>query len=207
MMLFFQLLSIIGSFSSLIGLVFLLRPSGQVLNLWQIGLFAVGLLLLIIAIILLIQNYLKKRPRSMPIGPKVNEYMYKWIKQGGKVAILTRDMSWVDNDKMKELLRSKAHHSELCLCLPNEIALSQELKQLGAQVHTFSELNYVPESRFTIVNKDRMDAQLAVGRSHEQKHLIEECSLGEHPVFSIANDLVNFIIKFDQWKCEQVSQS
>ncbi|MBA7716071.1 hypothetical protein ES703_125132 [subsurface metagenome] len=129
--------------------------------------------------------------------------MYKWISGGGRVEILSHDMSWVSDEEMKELLRSKARKDELCLCLPKEIPLSEELKKEGAQIYTYSELKYVPQSRFTIINSGRMDSQVAVGRRSGEKHVIEEFSIGKHPIFSVANDLVNLIIQFDQWKRQQ----
>jgi hypothetical protein len=133
----------------------------------------------------------------MKKGPKIQKYMYNWIENGGKVAILSNDMSWVVNDNMKNMLHVKARNNELDLYLPKEIPLSRELKESGAIVHTFQEIEYIPESRFTIINRGRMDAQVAVGRSKGQIHTIEEFSQGQHPVFHIANDLINILSKFN----------
>lgn len=195
-----QVVTVVGSFASIMGVVFLMRTPDEPWTLLQAGLLAAASLLLVIAVVLIVRNYLETRPKSMPIGSKVSEYMYDWIDQGGAVAILTRDMSWVNNKRLKDLLRTKAQRGELFLCLPNEIELSRELSQLGAKVYTFSELQYTTKSRFTIINKDRMDAQLAVGLSRRQRHFIEEFSQGEHPVFTIADDLINLIISFNKFK-------
>ncbi|MCI0562065.1 MAG: hypothetical protein MN733_26555, partial [Nitrososphaera sp.] len=83
--------------------------------------------------------------------------------------------------------------NELTICLPDRIALADELEREGARVCLYPRLGYTPQSRFTIINKDRMDSQVAVGRRIRDKHVIEEFSLGEHPVFSVANDLVEVI--------------
>lgn len=202
-MIVIQLIVTICSFASLFGLVFMLKPLGEPLTALQGGLLGVGICLLIAVIVLQILNYLKAKPKSMAKESQIRDYMHKWISRGGRVTILSHDMSWVRDEDMRELLRSKAGRNELDLCLPKEIELSEELRQEGAQVHTFPELGYVPESRFTIINKGRMDAQVAVGRRLKGKHMIEEFSMGEHPIFSVANDLVNLIIHFDQWKPQQ----
>jgi len=198
-----QVVFVIGSFASMIGALFATRTSGEPWTSLQSGLVGAAVILLIIALFMLITTYMRKKPKSMPIGSKINEYMYNWIDRGGVVAILSRNMSWVDNERIRDLLRLKAKSNELLLCLPHEIKLSQELGQLGAKVYTFSELQYTPQSRFTIINKDRMDAQVAVGLSRGPRHSIEEVSQGEHPIFSIADDLINLIIEFNKFKNQQ----
>jgi hypothetical protein len=70
-------------------------------------------------------------------------------------------MSWAEDEEMKELLRSKAQRDELYLFLPNKKLISDELEQRGAKVNIYPELEYIPQSRFTIINKDRMDAEVA----------------------------------------------
>jgi len=202
-MIIIQLLVTLVSFASLFGLIFLLRPLGEPLTPLQGLLLGISICALVAAIGLQIWYYFKTKPKSMTKGSQIRDYMHKWISGGGRVAILSHDLSWVSDEKMKELLRSKARRDELCLCLPKEISLSEELKQEGAQVYTYSELQYVPKSRFTIINSGRMDSQVAVGRRYGERHVIEEFSLGEHPIFSVADDLVNIIIHFDQWKQQQ----
>ncbi len=199
-MMIIQLLVTLGSFASLLALVFQLRPPGEPLTPLQGLLLGIGICALVAVIGLQIWYYLKTKPKSMTKESQIRDFMYKWISRGGKAAILSNDMSWVSDEEMKELLRSKAHRNELCLCLPKEIPLSQELESEGAQVYTYPELKYVPQSRFTIINKGRMDAQVAVGRRYGEKHVIEQFSLGEYPIFSVADDLVNIIIKFCEFK-------
>ena len=199
-MIIIQLLFTLGSFASLFGLIFLLRPLGEPLTPLQGLLLGIGICALFAAVGIQIWHYLKTKPKSMTKESQIRDFMYKWITRGGRVAILSNDMSWVNDDEMKDLLRSKAHRDELCLCLPKEISLSYELKSEGAQVYTYPELGYVPQSRFTIINKGRMDAQVAVGRRCGEKHVIEQFPLGGHPIFSVADDLVNIIIKFYEFK-------
>lgn len=199
-MIIIQLLVTLGSFASLFGVIFLLWPPEGPLTPSQGLLLGIGICALGAAIGLQIWYYFRTKPKSMAKKSQIRDYMYKWISRGGRVAIVSHDMSWVSDEEMRELLRSKAHRNELCLCLPREIPLSQRLESEGAQVHTYPELQYVPQSRFTIINQGRMDAQVAVGRRYGEKHIIERFSIGEHPIFSVADDLVNLIIRFDKWK-------
>jgi hypothetical protein len=128
--------------------------------------------------------------------------MFNWISKGNRVAIFTRDMTWTDTNDIKELLCKKAGNHELSIYLP-EITqrikpFIEELKNYGASIYTYPELDLIPESRFTIINKDRSDAQVAVGRNVKGKHTIEEYTIGEHPVFGIANDLTRVICKHNK---------
>jgi hypothetical protein len=195
-----RILTIIGSFASLFGLFFMIRPPGQSLTALQGILLGVAICLLIAAIILEIRDFYRKKPLFLSDESQIRDYMYKWISRGGRVAIFSHDMSWVRDEEMKELLRSKARRNELCICLPKKIPLAEELEREGTQICVYPELRYTPQSRFTIINKGRMDAQVAIGRRFGNRHMIQEFSVGQHPVFSIANDLTEIIIQFNHWK-------
>jgi hypothetical protein len=126
---------------------------------------------------------------------EINDYMYDWISKGGRVVIFTRDMSWASDPRIKELLYHKAAREELSICVPKKIPLTNELQKHGAQILSYESLGYIPQSRFTIINKDRMDANLAVGHRIKDDHVVEEFSIGAHPFFSVANDLVEIITR------------
>jgi len=151
-----------------------------------------------VALYFQITEYVAHRPIILKTAQQIRDYMFRWISRGGRVAIFSRDMSWVEDDEMKDLLRAKARRDELHICLPTRILLSDDLQKEGAHIHVYPQLNYTPLSRFTIINKGRSDAQLAVGRAIEGKHLIEEFSLGEHPAFFIADDLIEVVMRLGQ---------
>ena len=108
----------------------------------------------------------------------------------GRVAVFTRDMSWAGDAKIAQLLDAKAKRSELVICLPTHIPLTRELEALGAEIYTYQGLGYAPKSRFTVVRFERGDARVAIGRQIGGVHTIETFSVGEHPVFALAEDLV-----------------
>ena len=95
---------------------------------------------------------------------------------------------WQDHHR-----KLKANRDELSLFLPKSIPLAVELQGLGAKVFTYGKLEMDPASRFTIINYGKGDAQVAIGRSVKDRHVIEEFSADSHPVFHIAMDLINVL--------------
>jgi len=188
----------LGTITSLIALILALKPIGQPLTALQGGFITLLAVCFIILVILDIRNFQNSSHRVLKNQNEIAKYMYKWISKGGCVAIFTHDMSWAADLKITELLHQKARGGELSICLPRRIPLANELEKEGANISTFEELHYIPQSRFTIINKDRMDAHLAVGRRIGDSHVIEEYSIGQHPVFAIANDLVEVIMRLNQ---------
>ena len=109
------------------------------------------------------------------------------------MAIFTRDMSWAGEARIKRLLMTKAQANELTICMPKMIPLAQELADAGAKILTYPQLDFVPSSRFTIINADRMDAQVAIGRTIGEYHVIEEHAAGTHPIHAVTKDLVELV--------------
>ena len=60
----------------------------------------------------------------------------------------------------------------------------------------YQALNFIPSSRFTIINADRMDAHVAIGGQQDGKHVIEEYRAGQHPVFAVIHDLTEVIRRY-----------
>ena len=143
-----------------------------------------------------IRDWINIHPHVYRTPKEIRDYMFNWISKGGRVAISSRDMTWANNDpQMHDMLLTKARAGELTLCLPEAILLSNELQDAGATIVLYPRLNYVPESRFTIIRYGHMDAKVAVGRMLAEGHVIEEFGVGEHPVFAVANDLVQVLKK------------
>lgn len=148
-----------------------------------------------VALKLEVADTLKTRPHVMRNVDQIRDYMYAWIARAGRVAIFTHDMTWVRDEELKDLLRRKAREDELIVCLPNSTPLARELDEIGATVYSYSQLNYVPRSRFTIIKLGRGDAEVAVGRDVSGSHIIEEFQIGRHPAFTMAEDLVSIIAR------------
>jgi hypothetical protein len=120
--------------------------------------------------------------------------MHEWIEHGGRVAIWTRDMSWAQNPETRRLLTEKARRNELILCLPELNELASELTRAGAEVCAYgASLLESPSSRFTIAFLGRDGSRVAVGRAQGDAHVIDEFSVGGHPAFHLAADLVTLV--------------
>ncbi len=191
-----QVIGLFGSYVSFIGLAISIKPDLNFsINYW-IWLIITSVIVGV-AFLLITKQYWSCRPKIFKQKDEINKYMYNWIENGDRVAICTRDMSWASSPEIKTMLFKKAKNKELCICLPKQTELTRELEETGADIYTYPELEHTPNSRFTIIHKDTHYARVAVGRTIENNvHEIEEFSIGSHPVFSVANDLVEIIIKY-----------
>jgi len=113
--------------------------------------------------------------------------------------IHTRDMSWASSEqRIVDLLRTKARNDELTICLRQRTTVTSALESLGATIVTYDKLGFVPQSRFTVVRAGREDAEVAIGRSIKGVHTIATYSNGEHSVFALAQDLINVATKVNE---------
>ncbi|VBB05616.1 Hypothetical protein LUCI_0826 [Lucifera butyrica] len=193
-----SIIGVVGSYASLAGLILAMKPVTSGLNTFEILWLIIWLFPSSYAAIVIYRQYVAMNPKVYQSIEEVNQYMFNWISKGGKVAICTRDMSWSDGANIRPLLFLKAKRNELCIVLPKHTDLSIELKNAGAEIYTYEELEHTPTCRFTIVDKDKDYARVAVGRKINNQHIIEEFSLGSHPVFSVANDLVEVLKKYNE---------
>lgn len=192
----FLLASMIGSFASVLGVIISLLISSQNVLWWVLVLIAVAFVffvLMVLATIIVLKSDTPTQSYPFDDKARIREYLFAWIKSGGRVAIWTRDMSWVDDEEMVQMLRRKAQAHEVILCLPKEIDKSDDLKQHGAEVFAYGTLE-APESRFTIVNYGQAGSRVAMGRRRDNRHIIQEFSgAEEHPAFYMARDLVRLV--------------
>jgi hypothetical protein len=172
--LIFRLVSIVGSFASLVGLVFTLGPDPRQFGGWTIGSLAIAIVFFVTSIVLEFKTVTGKCFIPIEKGKRIRDYMFQWIKTGGRVAIFSRDLTWVADDEIKRLLISKAKSDEITICVPKETKLTEDLAVEGARIHTYSQTDHVPQSRFTVVNFGRGNARVAVGHRHGDLHVIEE---------------------------------
>jgi len=190
-----KLAALAGSLASLVGLLLLFLPSPKDLPWWAIVLLVVAPLLLVVFVVL---EFLTHQGCCRVYGKTdtegIKRYMHDWIEHGGRVAIWTRDMSWAHDADTHRLLKQKAAHGELILCLPEQNEIAKELAAAGAEVCVYgTNLLESPASRFTIVFFGRDGARVAVGRAVGDTHVIDEFNSGSHPAFYLAADLIALV--------------
>jgi hypothetical protein len=136
-----------------------------------------------------------RRLRIFPLDRQdlINGYMERWINHRGRVVIFTRDMSWAGvGTGVERILIEKARSGDLTICMPVRSPLATRLESAGAVIFEYGDLGFPVRSRFTIIRHEAQDARVAIGRSVDDVHMIEEFDIGEHPAFTMADDLVSF---------------
>ena len=159
--------------------------------LWALFLFALAAIFFILLACFEIFERPQRRIFSKGDTAGILLYMYDWIKDGGRVAIWTRDLSWADDERTERLLRKKAAKDELVIFSPSSSPLTRSLAEAGAEVYYYGKNRLdSPSSRFTITQFGRHGSSVAVGRAGNRTHIIDEFHSGDHPAFHIAADLV-----------------
>lgn len=184
----------LATLCSFIGFVYTFYPNYKNYGAKEWGIIGIFIISFIITLSITIYDHYNSKPKSFPIDrkDKIKKYMNNWIKNTGRVAIFTRDMSWLD-EKSTEILVEKAKKNELIICLPKEIEAIKPFKELGAEVIVYN-VEYDPKVRFTITNYGLATARIAVGRSSAdgKKHIIDEYKMGEN-FCELGNDIVSIL--------------
>lgn len=120
--------------------------------------------------------YLHRIKRYKPNDPKISVYLCEQLKKAGRVAIFSRDISWVTSgSEAEELLLQKANSKELVLFVQTTTSIAQKLANAGAEVSTYQKFpNYRPKSRFTVLDYEKTGSRVLIGYSSNGEHLIEE---------------------------------
>ena len=182
---------LLGSTASVIALLVKFVPDLDKVPWWCIALFVLAAFFAGLLAILELCERPQRRIFRKQDTAGILRYMHDWIEHGGRVAIWSRDMSWANNYKTRQLLELKAQRDELLLFLPSPNPLSQRLATAGAEVIYYgTALFESPGSRFTITQYGRDGGSLAVGRAHSDTHVIDEFNANDHPTYQIAADLV-----------------
>lgn len=104
----------------------------------------------------------KEKVLRHPTAEAVHSYLYDWIENGGRTVIFTRDFTWANYDNnMLNMLREKAKKGELIVCLYRATDITDQLKELGAEIYTHDIQDL--RSRFTIIHYGTNCPQITVG--------------------------------------------
>lgn len=187
-----QLGYVLGAFASVWSVTIVIWMQFAELSWWTAIPSVLVLVLMLFSMLAVIKSETATKLYKVSDKSGIRDYLYKWIKNGGRVVIWTRDMSWANDEEIDQLLIQKAQENELIICLPRKIEKSDALKQHGAEVIEYGTLD-APATSFTITNYGRGGSRVAVGRPSGKLHVIQEFSQGEHPAFHMAEDLVRLV--------------
>jgi len=188
-----KFIATLGTFGPMVAFIASLTHSGKGLSAWQVSLVTVFIVAGASRAYLDVREYRSRRQVSLK-RRQIRDYMYRWIDRGGKVAIFSRDLSWVADNDLRDLLRSKAVADSLMLFVPRPTQLSTELHELGAATYYYP--HYVLRSRFTVINVGRADTAVAIGRTIGDTHVVEEYSSG--PVHDLTQNILGLMTAFCQ---------
>lgn len=168
-----------------------MKPSGQPFDRLSVVLLVATGLFFVLEMWLGWQD--SRSSRSIKLGPKyagkIERYMAKWVSRGGRVSIVSRDLSWAKGRTIKSLLAAKAAGAELEIYVPHRSPIVDKLESAGALVF-LTGMESGPAARFTIVNSGRADADVAIGRTVAGRHQIEEFAVGASAVGALTQDLL-----------------
>ena len=186
--------SSIGTFASLLGVFALIRPSTGFTLLQYIALLICGVLSFIASAVAIRRNWFE-RVTILKGHQAIDKFMVNWVDCDGRCSIFSNDLSWVQRRREnREILETKAKRRELTLFLPSRNDLANELELLGAELHVYDGLDFIPRSRFTIINDNRIGAEVAIGSAGTQgRWVIEQFRRGDDSAFDLANDLLEVL--------------
>lgn len=121
------------------------------------------------------------------------------IKSQGKICIMSRDLSWV-TPQISACLEAKRDNTLIFAQSENET--TRTLASRGVNVKYYGELDFEPNTRFTIIRYNKNDAQVAIAnvensvrRNTRFKHVIYQTSARgstqDEWINSLARDMVN----------------
>jgi len=189
-----RIITALASFASLAGFILLGSDGWNDIGPKRWLLLAVAVVALALNLVLEIRAYRQGRARIVQTGEAIQRYMAKLLKDGGRVAIFSRDMTWADNATMRNLLLGKARQGEMTIVVPRMIQIVEDLRAEGADVYTYENLDYSLRSRFTLVQRGTAVPRVAVGRPNGESEVrVEEFSDRTDPVVTLAEDMLEVL--------------
>ena len=141
----------------------------------------------------------KGRPRSFDRSTEsgkqgISEHLIRQLSSSGRVAIFSRDLTWVTRGSSAEtMLLKKAQANELTLFVKTETKVTLFLKAQGADVRLYSGKSFNPKSRFTILNYQNSGARVMIGAPCEDSHIIKHYGSDDFEVVDLAMDFVSLL--------------
>lgn len=194
--------------SRLIGAVGTLITGWYVIDPTKQPIFEVILLVVILGFVALIMFYdawnvfrhLRKTYKQN--SPRITADLCEKIKEAGRIAIFSRDISWVTpGNEAEELLMKKAKSGELVLFVQSNTRVAQKLADAGADVKTYEEFSgYKPKARFTILDYEKTGSRVLIGYPSNGYHVIKEFNDSDRAIV----DLIETFVQFAEHASKQI---
>lgn len=163
--------------------------------------YSISLLISTIVIFLIASYFLfvKKETKKLKSQEKINAFMKYWIKTSGVVKILSRDLSWVDEEVLGIM---QAKGSDLYLYVEEE---NEKVKKIRANnpegnYYFYKDIGFNPLSRFTVIHANKQDKQIAIAIKEQNGYkkidheiYVSKGSQIDNKILGLAIDLMNCI--------------
>lgn len=186
-----NLLSAIGSYASLGGLYYTVRPPGLALGVAEQFLLVLSLFLILAHLGIEVSAIWKARTQVLRTDADVKSFMRSRMSLPGRTVLLSRDISWVDAE-MEIMLGELAGRGNLSIFMEKENVLGARMRNAGADIHYYEHFRFLPATRFAITNEGRADARVVMGSKTAHGLEIKEYTSG-HPVFHLCCDVVSLL--------------
>ncbi|MFJ2110304.1 hypothetical protein ACIOHH_37830 [Streptomyces microflavus] len=140
----------------------------------------------------------RNSPAVVGSGDTIARANYAWLKQPGRMVVLTRDMSWFLDSASNGALKEKAESGELTLLVAVESANVRQLASLGAEIINYGSFGFTPKVRCTILRYGASDSKILIHKQKDGKIFFYESIPEDFPDYWLAQDLVDSIISFSR---------
>jgi hypothetical protein len=140
-------------------------------------------------------SWLRNRKKMYKTEEEINNYMRGLLKRGGSANIFACNLSWVTPDVEGFLMDRAKSNKVLKLYVPRHNDVTRQLASKGIRIVTYTDLDYTPEVRFTLLNPEEPGSSiLAIGKGTVPKFVIEEFTdVDNARMISIARDLFRIL--------------
>ena len=194
-----KIICALGNFASIIGLIAISNI------LWlQIIIALIG----IASFVCLICLYVKESQINeveCKNNDEIKTKMLELINTQGKVCIVSRDLSWVDNT-VKDAIIKKGQ--SMLIFASEETQLTKELIRKKIKVKYYGHLNFEPKTRFTIIRYNKESRQVAIAntvnsirRKNRFRHVIYQTTGANQLdlwINSLAGDVIELMLKIEE---------
>lgn len=117
-----------------------------------------------------------KNQRICHSDDEIQKAMMQIIRTPGKICIMSRDLSWV-NDEIKDCIKRK---KDVLIFAEKETELTLELASSGVRIKLYGKCNFEPKTRFTIIGYNRNNPQVAIANT---QHTIRKNGALVHTIY------------------------
>ncbi len=139
-----------------------------------------------------IKEYIEKNGKKYNSKEKIKKAMFNIIKNSGNTVIVSRNMSWADDNEILKELEIKSIDGDLKIHLqftPNNLNCLQNFNNIVKKYNP----NFTPSCRFTISNIGHHGEVMHIAVTGGDKHAIYSYSAKDGPIFYLAKDLVRLL--------------